>query len=147
MTRNDALDCAGRGLIGLTFIYWGGRQLVDYAGLGAPDGGGWTAYMSAAGVPGILLPLVILTQIGGGLMLACGYRARVAAFLLAGFCLLANLFFHMHWDAPAPAGHFNWIVFIKNLAVAGGLLVIAGRGPGSASLDAWRARRRAPGTA
>ena len=141
MTRDDMLDCAGRLLLGLTFVYWGGRQLVDYLGLGAPDGGGWAAYMSAAGVPGALLPLVILTQLGGGLILAIGWRARLAAFLLAGFCLLADLFFHMHWDAPAPAGHFNWIVFIKNLAVAGGLLVIAGRGPGRLSLDARRAPR------
>ena len=142
MTRDDALDFAGRALIGLTFAYWGGRQLVDAVGLGAPDGGGWTSYMAAAGVPGALLPLVILTQLGGGIVLAIGWRTRIAAFLLAGFCLLADLFFHLHWEAPAPAGHFNWIVFIKNLAVAGGLLAIAGRGPVRISLDARRARRR-----
>jgi len=142
MTRDDVLDCAGRGLVGLTFVYWGGRQLVDYAGLGAPDGGGWTAYMAAAGLPGALLPLAILTQLGGGLMLACGWRARLAAFLLAGFCLLADLFFHMRWDAPPPAGHFNWIIFVKNLGLAGGLLAISGRGPGRLSLDRWRAQRR-----
>src|SRR3954452_12327925 len=97
MTKDDAIDLAGRVLLGLTFIYWGGRQLVDAMGLGAPDGGGWAAYMSAAGVPGALLPLVILTQLGGGLALALGWRARLTAFLLAGFCLLADLFFHLHW--------------------------------------------------
>ena len=145
MTRDDVLDCAGRALIGLTFVYWGGRQLVDAMGLGAPDGGGWTVYMAAAGVPGALLPLVILTQLGSGLALALGWRARLAAFLLAGFCLLADLFFHLHWEAPPPASHFNWIIFIKNLAVAGGLLAIAGRGPGRISLDARRARRRGLG--
>ena len=142
MTREDALDLAGRGLLGFTFIYWGGRQLVDAIGLGAPDAGGWAAYMSSAGVPGALLPLVILAQLGCGLMLAIGWRTRLAAFLLAGFCLLADLFFHLHWEAPAPAGHFAWIVFVKNLALAGGLLVIAARGPGLLSLDARRGRKQ-----
>jgi putative oxidoreductase len=137
----DAADFAGRLLIGLTFIYWGGRKLVDVLGPGAPDNGGWTAYMEARGVAGGLLPVVIATEIGFGLMLVLGYRTRIAAIALAGFCLLANVFFHSNFALPAPAGHFNWIVFIKNLALAGGLLTIAGRGPASWSADSrWRSK-------
>ena len=142
----DLLDLAGRTLLGLTFVYWGGLKLVETLGIaGRPEGGGWTDYMEAAGVPGMLLPLVILTELGGGLLLIAGWKTRHAAFALAGFCVLANYFFHMRWQLPPPAGHFNWVIFIKNFAVAGGLLVIAGRGVGAWSLDAFvsgRARRR-----
>ena len=133
----DSLDLAGRTLLGLTFAYWGGLKLVETLGIaGRPDGGGWADYMAAAGVPGMLLPLVILTELGGGLLLMAGWKTRHAAFALAGFCVLANIFFHMGWDRPPPAGHFNWIIFIKNFAVCGGLLAIAGRGAGKWSLDA-----------
>ena len=134
-------ELGGRALVGLTFVYWGARKLVDVLGLGAPDAG-WGAYMEKAGVPSELLPLVILTELGGGLLLIVGWRTRTAALLLAGFCVLANLFFHMRWDLPPPGGHFNWIIFIKNFAVAGGLLAIAGSGPGALSLDQWRDRAR-----
>ena len=138
----NILDFAGRALLGMTFIYWGARKLVDVLGMGRPDRGGWSGYMESFGVPGELLPLVILTEVGGGLLLLIGYRTRIGAFLLAGFCVLANGFFHMGFDLPPPGGHFNWVVFIKNFAVAGGLLAIAGRGAGAWSLDAPRARRR-----
>jgi len=134
---DDLLDLLGRALIGIGFVYWGGLKLVESLGLaGRPDGGGWTEYMAANGVPGALLPLVILTELGGGLLLIAGWKTRYTAFALAGFCVLANWFFHMRWALPPPGGHFNWVIFIKNFALAGGLLVIAGRGAGRWSLDA-----------
>ncbi|HEY0626549.1 MAG TPA: DoxX family protein [Allosphingosinicella sp.] len=131
----DWLDLLGRALLGTTFIYWGARKLVDVLGIGAPDQGGWTGYMEARGVAGELLPLVILTELGGGLLLLIGFKNRYAAIALAGFCILANWFFHTGFDLPSPVGHFNWVIFIKNFAVAGGLLVLAGRGAGAYSLD------------
>jgi len=134
-------ELGGRALVGLTFVYWGARKLVDVLGLGAPDAG-WGSYMEKAGVPSELLPLVILTELGCGLLLVVGLRTRTAALLLAGFCVLADLFFHTRWDLPPPGGHVNWIIFIKNFAVAGGLLAIAGRGPGLLSLDQRRNRAR-----
>jgi len=100
------LEFAGRALLGITFVYWGGRKLVDVLGLGDPDAA-WGLYMQSVGIPAILLPLVILTELGGGLLLMAGWRTRTAAFLLAGFCVLANYFFHMRWALPPPAGHFN----------------------------------------
>lgn len=132
---SQPLDLAGRALLGITFIYWGARKLVDVLGLGAENFGGWTTYMENAGVAGELLPLVIATELGGGLLLLLGYKTRLVAIALAGFCVLANWFFHMKFDAPPPIGSFVWVVFIKNFAVAGGLLAIAGRGPGPWSLD------------
>jgi putative oxidoreductase len=133
------VDLAGRALLGMTFAWWGGLKLVESLGIaGRPEGGGWTIYMEAFGVPGWLLPLVILTELGGGLALIAGWKTRHVAVALAGFCVLANLFFHTRWHLPPPAGNFNWAIFIKNFAVAGGLLAIAGRGAGVWSLDARR---------
>ena len=139
-TMRNMLELAGRVLVGVTFIYWGARKLVDVLGLGAPEHGGWTGYMERFGVPGELLPLVILTELGGGLLLVLGLFTTPASIALAGFCVLANYFFHTRFNLPPPSGHFNWIVWIKNFAVAGGLLVIAARGAGQWSLDARRAK-------
>lgn len=138
---DDVLDVLGRALLGITFVYWGGRKLVDVMGIGAPDQGGWTGYMEARGVAGELLPLVILTELVGGLLLLIGYKTRYVGVALAGFCILAIWFFHTAFDLPPPAGHFNWVIFIKNFAVAGGLLAIAGRGAGTYSLDHRSARK------
>jgi putative oxidoreductase len=83
------------------------------------------------------LPLVILTELGGGLLVAVGLLTRWAAIALAGFCVLTALYFHM---SPEEAVHFY-----KNFAIAGGFLVLAGLGPGGWSLDAWLRARRGTG--
>jgi putative oxidoreductase len=88
--------------------------------------------MESVGVPGILLPLVILLEIGGGLALLVGWQTRIAAFLLAGFCLVAALIFHYQ-----PDDQIQMILFMKNIAVAGGLLVLVSVGAGQISLDRW----------
>jgi putative oxidoreductase len=132
----SAADFAGRLLIGSTFIYWGGRKLletlaVEYGVGAAPPSGGWQGYMEGHGVAYELIPLVIAAELGGGLLIILGWQTIYAAFGLAGFCLLANYFFHTDFS-----NHANVVIFIKNLALAGGLLVIASRGPGAWSLDA-----------
>ncbi|MDE3021679.1 MAG: DoxX family protein [Pseudomonadota bacterium] len=76
-------------------------------------------YMLHMGVPGFLLPFVILTEIGGGLALLLGYHERIAAFLLAGFSVIAALIFHHDFS-----NQMQLINFMKNLAIAGGLLFI-----------------------
>jgi putative oxidoreductase len=132
-------DFVGRLILGGTFIYWGQRKLVDVLGFGLDNRGGWTEYMEARGVAGELLPLVIATELGCGLLLAVGFRTREAAIALAGFCVLANWFFHTDFSTP-PSSHFNWVIFLKNLALAGALLSIAARGAGLLSIDARRDR-------
>ena len=94
-------------------------------------------YMQANAVDGRLLPLVILTELGGGLMVLFGLKTRWAAIALFGFCLLTALFFHMGADQT--------IHFRKNIAMAGGFLLLATFGPGPWSLDAWRGRAGASG--
>jgi putative oxidoreductase len=113
---------AGRILISLIFVTSGFNKLMNFAGT--------QAYMESAGVPGILLPLVIAVELLGGLAVILGWHTRVAAFLLAGFSLLSAVLFH-----ATPGDQMQMIMFMKNLALAGGFLMIVALGAGAYSLD------------
>lgn len=91
---------------------------------------GTQGYMEAMGVPGALLPLVIVLEIGGGLALIAGFQARLSAFLLAGFSVLSGLLFHFNL-----ADQMETISLMKNFAIAGGLLLIAQHGAGKFAFD------------
>ncbi|MFZ3324043.1 MAG: DoxX family protein [Usitatibacter sp.] len=120
----------GRILLAFMFILSGFGKIAGYAGT--------AGYMAAKGLPmvGVLLPLVILTELGGGLALAVGFKARWAAFLLAGFSLLAGLVFHDFWNVTDAAQHLNQqINFMKNVSIAGGMLMVFAFGPGQFSVD------------
>ncbi|MCB1507245.1 MAG: DoxX family protein [Hyphomicrobiaceae bacterium] len=112
----------GRVLLAFIFILAGVQKITGYAGT--------AGYMEAFGVPGILLPLVIATELGLGLMLAVGFKARLAALGLAGFSLIAGLLFHFN-----PADQMQTILLLKNIAIAGGLLTVVAHGPGILALD------------
>ena len=116
------LNLAARILMSQIFIVSGIGKITGYAGT--------QAYMAKAGVPGALLPLVILTELGGGVALLFGFQARWAALALAGFSLLAALLFHLH-----PGDQMQMINFMKNLAIAGGLLLVVRHGGGAPGLD------------
>ena len=107
------------------FLADGAGQISSYADV--------AGYMAANGVDPRLLPLVMLTEIGGGLLVLFGFKTRWAALALCGFCLLTALFFHMAADQT--------IELQKNIAMAGGFLTLAIYGPGEWSLDAWIKRR------
>ena len=117
------------GRLGLAYIF-----IVDGAGAIA-HAAGVGAYMQANGVNASLLPLVIAAEIGGGLMIAAGFATRLAAIALAGFCVLTAALFHANGDDAGEVIHFQ-----KDLAIAGGFLVLAAFGPGAWSLDAWRGK-------
>lgn len=125
---NQLLNLAGRILLAQIFVLSGMSKL----------GAGYAAtqdYMASAGVPGILLPLVIVLELGGGLALMAGFYTRWMALALAAFSLLAAAMFHANF-----ADQMQTILFMKNLAIAGGLLLLARHGAGEPSLDASRAR-------
>ncbi|MEO8746884.1 MAG: DoxX family protein [Rhodanobacter sp.] len=84
-------------------------------------------------MPGFLLPLVTLTEIAGGILIRVGWHTRIVAFLVAGYAVLAVLTFHHNLASTAEQ-----IIALAELAVAGGLLVLVGRGAGAWSLDARR---------
>ena len=92
--------------------------------------------MEAMGVPGALLPLVIALEIGGAAALIAGFQTRCAALALAGFSLLSALIFHADFG-----DQMQTIMFMKNLAIAGGLLTVAAANVGDTlAVDAWRKR-------
>lgn len=112
----------GRILLSLIFVQSGLNKIVNYAGT--------QGYMESAGVPGALLPLVIAVELAGGLAVILGWHARLAAFLLAGFSLLSGLLFHANF-----ADQMQTILFMKNVALAGGFLMIVSHGAGPFSVD------------
>ena len=120
-------ELAGRVLLAALFLIAGLGKIAGYAGT--------QAYMHAQGVPGALLPLVIATEVGGAALVAMGLWTRWVAFALAGFTLLAALLFHAN-----AADQVQQIMFLKNVSIAGGFLLLVANGAGAWSLDA---RRRA----
>jgi putative oxidoreductase len=116
------LIAIGRIVMSIMFIQAGIEKIIGYAGA--------QGYMDAHGVPGMLHPLVLLTELGGGLAVLFGLFTRWAAILLAGFCVLAALFFHNDFS-----DQMQMINFMKNITIAGGFLVLAGSGPGAFALD------------
>ena len=115
----------GRVLMSSIFIMAGINKISGYAGT--------QGYMESVGVPGALLPLVILLEIGGGLAILLGWKTRIAAFLLAGFTVLSALIFHANFSDQMQS-----ILFMKNMAMAGGLLFLVAGGISAWSLDAKR---------
>lgn len=108
-------------LMGLFFVYFGMDKFIHYSDS--------TIYMSSMGVPGWLLPLVLVLEIGGGVALLIGWRLRRVAGLLAAFTVLATLIFHSDF-----AEQIQTILFMKNMAIIGGLLlmvVIGGQATGA----------------
>jgi len=112
----------GRVLIALIFVMSGLNKIGNYA-----NTAGW---MDAMGVPGALLPIVIVLEVLGGLAVIVGWQTRVVSFLLAGFCLLSAALFHNNFGDQNEMIHF-----MKNIAMAGGFLFLTAHGAGTFSLD------------
>ncbi len=98
---------------------------------------GTAGYIASVGLPlataGAVL--AILVEAGGGLALLLGYRTRIAALALALFTLAAALLFHAYWAMPPDKAFVNSLMFWKNIAIVGGLLVLAAHGGGAFGLD------------
>ena len=122
ITLRDTAELGGRILLSSLFVLSGLSKLGAYAAT--------MAYMSAMGVPGSLLPVVIATELLGGLAIVLGWKTRITAFLLAGYALLTALVFHTHF-----ADQIQMIMFFKNVSIAGGFLLLTVHGAGRISLD------------
>jgi putative oxidoreductase len=121
-----AATFAGRVLLSAIFLHEAYAKLTAYAMS--------QAYMRAFGVPPELLPLAITVESVCGLLILVGYRTRIAALVLAGFCIAAAFLFH------TKLGDRNQLHFEKDLAIAGGFLVLFAHGGGAWAVDAWRGR-------
>jgi len=91
---------------------------------------GTQGYMESVGVPGMLLPLVIILELGGGLALLVGWQTRLISYAVAAFTVIAAVIFHSNF-----ADQMQMIMFMKNFAIAGGLLLLAEHGAGDYSFD------------
>lgn len=123
---NDLTTFLGRIGLALIFILSGWGKINDYAGT--------QQYMAAMGIPDALLPLVILLELGGGLAIAAGLLTRWVALAFVVFSLASAVLFHSSAD--------DQVNLLKNIAIAGGFLVLAAHGAGTLSLDHLIARRR-----
>ncbi len=133
MSNDNALQnylaLSGRILLAVIFVMSGYGKI---GGFEATAG-----YMASKGLPmaQLLLVLTILIELGGGLMLIVGYRTRLAAVALFLFLIPVTLVFHNFWVAPAAEVQMQTIMFMKNLAIMGGMLYVTAFGPGRFSLD------------
>lgn len=119
-------------LLALMFILAG---FSKFAGLEGTAG-----YIASKGLPmpTVLAFLTAALEVVAGIAIAIGFQARIAALALALFTGLASILFHNFWAMPANQAFVEQLMFMKNLSVAGGLLLVFSFGAGPASVDARR---------
>ena len=130
----NVLNLVGRIAIAALFLPAGINKLLGMEGA--------TGYFTSLGLPAVavLIWVVIAIEILGGLALILGYHTRLVALGLAIFTVLASIVGHAFWAAPVDAAFIAQLLFFKNMAVTGGLLVLASSGAGSISIDGRMAK-------
>jgi putative oxidoreductase len=119
-------DLIARIALAALFLLAGLNKISQYEGT--------QAFMESVGVPGGLLPAVIILEVMGALAIMAGLFTRPAALALAGFSVASALLFHLQLADPT-----QFAMFFKNIGLAGGFLLLAAHGAGPFSLDAKRA--------
>ena len=128
-TVKNVSELAGRSLLSVLFLLSGVGKIGAYAAT--------AGYMSSVGVPSVLLPVVIATEVLGATAILLGWQTRITAFLLAGYSLLTALVFHTNF-----ADQIEMIMFLKNVSIAGGFLLLVANGAGPLSLDRRLAKQK-----
>ena len=133
-STQNLLTLVGRALIAVLFIPAGFSKIAGFAGT--------AGYIASQGVPlpQVAAAIAIAAELGLGLLLLVGFQARLAAIGLAIFLAVITPIFHNFWASSAAEVMMQQQAFFKNIAVLGGLLVIAAFGAGGWSVDAKRAR-------
>lgn len=116
-----------RVFLGQIFLLSGFFKITGYEGT--------VGYMEAMGIPGMLLPLVIALEIGGGVAVIVGWHTRMTAIALAVFTVVAAAIFHSNFS-----DQMQMIMFMKNIAITGGFILLAVHGAGNYSLDGFRTK-------
>jgi len=133
---SDAAALLGRLLLSAIFIMSGIHKLTA-----------WDQTLQAMQQHGItaaeyLLPVAVVFELGGGLLVLFGLFTRLGALLLIVFLIPTTLLFHNFWAYQGEAMQTQMINFMKNLAIFGGLFTVLGFGPGRFSIDALLPRTR-----
>ena len=128
----NPLALVGRLLLALLFLPAGIGKITGFAGT--------VGYIGSVGLPLPALGAVIaiVVEIVGGVALIAGFGTRIAALILALFTLAASFFFHAYWAVLADQQFVTQLLFMKNIAVVGGLLTLSAWGAGAWSMDARR---------
>jgi len=126
----DTAALVGRILVALIFIISGFGKISGYAGT--------AGYMASKGMPlvDVLLPLTILIELGGGLLIALGWKVRWAAAAIFLFLIPVTLVFHNPAGLAGAEAQQQMINLLKNLSIMGGMLCLFAFGPGGFSFDA-----------
>ena len=131
----NPLAFVGRLLLASLFLPAGIGKITGFAGT--------VGYISSVNMPlpTVAAALALVIEVLGSVALILGWKTRWAAVVLAFFVLVASFYFHAFWALPAEQQMMQKLLFSKNLAVMGGLLVLAAFGPGAWSVDGARAGR------
>ena len=128
----NPLTLVGRLLLAFLFLPAGIAKIGGFAGT--------VGYIASKGLPlpSVGAAIAIFVEVVGGAALIAGFGTRWAALVLAGFTLVATVIFHNFWGMPPEQVMVQQLMFFKNIAVVGGLLVLAAHGAGAWSLDGKR---------
>jgi len=129
-TLHNTGALTGRILLAALFIPAGISKIVGFEDT--------VGYIASVGLPLATLAAItaIVVELIAGLALLVGYRIKLAAVILAVFTLVATVLFHNFWAMPADQAYMQQLMFMKNIAVVGGLLMVAALGGGTWVLGA-----------
>lgn len=119
---NQYAHLIGRIFLAAIFLIAGAGKIADPAGT--------MGYMQAMGVPTVLFWPTVVLELLGGLAIVVGFQTKLVAYLLAAFCLIAALIFHRNFG-----DQMQMIMFLKDIAIAGGFLLLASSGATALSID------------
>mgnify|MGYP002759842073 FL=1 len=108
-------------LMAILFVVAGWGKLTNYAGT--------QQFMASMGIPALFVPLTVLLEFGGGLAIMFGFLTRTTALITAIFTVLTAILAHSNFAVDGPT------MFLKNISIAGGFLLLAINGPGALSID------------
>lgn len=128
----NPLSLIGRLLLALLFVPAGFSKIGGFSGT--------VGYIASKGVPlpEVAAAIAIAVELGLGLLLVVGFQTRLAALGIAIFTFVITFIFHNYWAMPADMQMMQSLMFFKNMAIVGGLLVVAAFGAGAWSLDGKR---------
>ena len=128
-TMTDALALAGRILLAVLFLAAGYDKIGGFAGT--------AGFIGSKGLPlpQVLAAATIALEVIGGLLLVIGFKTRWVAAALAGFTVLASIIFHNFWAMPEAQQMMQKLMFLKNMSITGGLLMVMAFGAGRWSVD------------
>jgi putative oxidoreductase len=127
--QKDGVALIGRIALAAIFVLSGLQKLIDFTG---------TASMIAgAGVPlpTVAAAVAVVIELGGGLAIFAGWMTRVAALAIVVFLIIVSPIFHNFWTMEGEERMMNQVMFLKNVSMLGGFLLLMAFGPGRYSVD------------